>query len=96
MSGCCCCGNEERPLHKLPTHIGTLGACAPCIAKHGLTNLSNEADRILSIYQAKHEPKCLGCGSQILQLPNGHYPTLCGACLQRGKEIMRESKVAGI
>lgn len=92
IEGCVNCGAEDRELHTLPTHVGTLQACAPCISKFGLKTLADEADRILAAY--KYEvlgPTCFCCREPVMLNIDGTAPTLCRSCIQRGREVVRRA-----
>ena len=92
---CCNCGNNTRELFVLPTHIGTLKACGPCLSKYGEKTLAEEADRIMSQWVALHEPHCLMCHEPVLLNLDGSAPVLCASCIYRGREIMREAHATG-
>jgi len=87
---CVSCGREV-PLEKLPSHLGNLGACAPCISKHGAVKLANEADRLLAEYFffEKPAPHCLCCGAPLIMEPSGWRPMWCQNC-----EVERKAYVA--
>jgi len=91
VDGCVNCGAMDRPLHKLPAHVGTLEACAPCIAKYGLKTLADEADRIISIYKHRFDPMCICCRKPVMFNLDGSAPTLCRECITQGREILRRA-----
>lgn len=79
--GCICCGRQEAD-NKLPSHMGNLRACHPCVYRHGAENLAKEADRLLvDWYMGKpHQPVCLVCGTPMIIAPDGSRPVWCEPC----------------
>jgi hypothetical protein len=79
--GCICCGRDV-PLEKLPAHMGNLGACAPCVSRHGAQKLADEADRLLTewYFGKQPPPVCLVCGDPVLIDSKGVRPLWCQKC----------------
>ena len=79
--GCICCGREEADV-KLPSHMGDLRACYPCVLKHGEKKLADEADRLLTDwYLGKpHQPVCLVCGDPMVIRSDGSRLMWCDDC----------------
>jgi len=90
--GCVCCGKEVAEI-RLPSHMGNLRACHPCVFKHGEKELAAEADRLLiEWYMGKpHQPVCLVCGDPIIISPDGTRPMWCDKC-----EVKRVAQVNGL
>ena len=84
---CICCGSDSRELVPIPTHIGNLRACAPCVQKHGLENIAAEADRLLSDWfiDLIPEPQCAVCGGKILLNSDGTHSVWCQECEAKRK-----------
>jgi len=79
--GCICCGKEEAEV-KLPSHMGNLRACYPCVFKHGEKKLAAEADRLLTEWYMgqPHQPVCLVCGNPLIIESDGFRPMWCDEC----------------
>jgi len=90
---CICCGREGLPTHPIPSHIGTLRACATCQSKIGGVELGLEADRLLTDYYMamKPKPECQVCHSPVVLYPDGSVPMWCAACEEKRKFLVRQN-----
>jgi hypothetical protein len=88
---CICCGREGIPTFPIPSHIGTLRACATCHSKIGSEELGLEADRLLTDYYMTQRPKpeCPVCHSALLFYSDGSIPAWCGTCEEKRKALVR-------
>jgi LSD1 subclass zinc finger protein len=93
ISTCICCGKEETPTFLIPSHIGSLRACAVCLNRVGSEELAMEADRLLTDFYMGQRPKpvCPVCKTPLILYPDGSTPMWCARCEEERKAIVRQN-----
>jgi hypothetical protein len=88
---CICCGREGVPTFRIPSHIGTLRACATCQDKIGAVELGLEADRLLTDWYMSQRPKpeCQVCHGPVILYSDGSVPVWCAACEAKRQALVR-------
>lgn len=89
---CVCCGRDGIPTFSIPSHVGTLKACASCHARFGSDELGLEADRLLTDFYMgqKPAPVCPICKAALILYPDGSVPMWCSGCEGKRRELVRQ------